>query len=295
MSGHHHHHSKDSEGNIKVAFFLNLGFTIIEIIGGIFTNSVAILSDALHDFGDSLSLGLAWYFQRLSKKGRDSLFSYGYKRFSLVGAILNSIILLIGSGFILREAVPRILHPQATHATGMMALAVFGILVNGLAVLRLRKGTSVNERVVSLHLLEDVLGWVAVLIGAIIMFFFDVPIIDPILSILIAGYVLVNVFRRLKESFKIILQAIPEEIEVSDITDYLVALPEVESIHDLHIWTMDGTYHVLSVHLVLIKELPTADLKTLKSNIRHELEHKNIAHATLEVELAGDECELEDC
>jgi cobalt-zinc-cadmium efflux system protein len=144
---HVHHHGGD--GNIGVAFFLNLTFTVIELIGGIFTNSIAIVSDAVHDFGDSLSLGLAWYFQRLSKKGGTKQYTYGYKRFSLLGAIINSVVLIVGSVYIISNAIPRLLIPQQTNATGMFALAVVGILVNGAAVLRTRKATSINERVVS--------------------------------------------------------------------------------------------------------------------------------------------------
>ena len=176
----------NSEKNIGYAFFLNFGFTIIEIIGGFLTNSVAILTDAVHDFGDSISLGLAWYLQKVSKKGSDHKYSYGYKRFSLLGAIINSVILLVGSVFILSETIPRILEPQTPDVKGMFILAILGIIVNGAAVIRLRTGNTINEKVVSLHLWEDVLGWVAILIGSVMMYFFDIPIIDPILSILIS-------------------------------------------------------------------------------------------------------------
>ena len=195
MSNTHNHSHNHSEGNIKIAFFLNLGFTIVEIIGGLYTNSLAILSDALHDLGDSLSLGLSWYFQRLSKKGSTKKFSYGYKRFSLLGAIINSIVLVVGSIFILSKAIPELFNPEETNAQGMLYLAILGVVVNGAAVFKLRKGKSLNEKVVSLHLLEDVLGWVAVLIGSIVMIYFDLPFVDPLLSILISIFVLYNVYR----------------------------------------------------------------------------------------------------
>ncbi len=185
--GHDHIHHRGGSKNIRTAFFLNVTFTIIEIIGGIMTNSMAILSDAVHDLGDSLSLGMAWYFQGLSSKGRDKSFSYGYGRFSLLGALINVCVLLIGSILILWKTIPRLLAPEAVDTTGMMILAVIGVIFNGLAVYRMRGGKSLNERVVALHLMEDVLGWVAVLIGSIIMHFFDLPIIDPILSLLITG------------------------------------------------------------------------------------------------------------
>ena len=205
---HHHHHG---DRNIGIAFFLNLVFTIIEIGGGLLTNSVAILSDALHDLGDSLSLGMAWYFQRLSGKGRDQKYSYGYRRFSLLGALINALILTVGSVYIIIEAVSRLQHPEPAHAFGMIWLAVLGVMVNGAAVLQLKKGISINEEMISLHLLEDVLGWVAVLIGALIMYRFDLPIIDPILSLGIAIFVLYNAFKGLKKTLFIILQAVPDK------------------------------------------------------------------------------------
>ncbi len=192
----HPHPNHDRiQKNFTLAFWLNTGFAILEIAGGLYTNSVAILSDALHDFGDSLSLGLAFYFQRKSLKKRDDYFSYGYKRFSLLGAFINSLILIIGSIFILQEAIHRLARPEQANAKGMLALAFIGIVVNAIAMFRLRSGGSINERVVALHFLEDVLGWVAVLIGSVVMLFADVPILDPILSMLIAGFILFNVTR----------------------------------------------------------------------------------------------------
>ena len=187
---HHGHHHQHDTKNISTAFFLNLAFTIIEIIGGLMTNSVAIMSDALHDLGDSLSLGLAWYFQKVAKKGRDKTFSYGYKRFSVLGAMINAIVLVVGSVFILQETIPRLWQPETPNVQGMFWLAILGIVVNGAAVLKLQKGTSLNEKVISLHLLEDVLGWAAVLVGSVLMYFFDLPIIDPLLSIGIAIFIL---------------------------------------------------------------------------------------------------------
>ncbi len=295
--GHHHghNHNHNDVKNIKVAFLLNFTFTIIEIIGGILTNSVAILSDALHDLGDSLSLALAWYFQKLSKKGRDKSFSYGYKRFSLLGAIINSVVLLAGSTYILTEAIPRLISPQAANAKGMVLLAILGIIANGAAVLRLKRGDSINEKVVSLHLMEDLFGWVAVMIGAIIMYFFDVPIIDPILSVLITVYVLLNVFKNLKQSFNIILQGIPIEIDSEEITSYLLSINKVSEIHDLHIWTMDGKFNILTVHLVLNTNMPFDAINLLKKEIRDKLSILGINHSTIEFESEAEKCLLEEC
>ncbi len=292
--GHHHHHH-NTTGNIKVAFFLNLGFTIFEIIGGLMTNSMAILSDALHDFGDSISLGLSWYFQKFSNKKKDESFSYGYRRFSLVGAIVNSIILTVGSVFILIETIPRLISPTTPDAFGMIWLAVIGVIVNGAAAFKLRQGSTLNEKVVSLHLLEDVLGWVAVLIGAIVMYFYDLPIIDPILSLGIAVYILFNVFKNLRDVFKIIMQGVPQDTNLSKIEHFLKNLDGVAAIHDLHIWSMDGDYNVLTVHIVTKENQPMEALVPLKKKIHECLHEYSIEHATLEFETVNEKCVLEDC
>jgi len=289
-----HNHHADVK-NIKVAFFLNSGFALLEIAGGFFTNSIAILSDAVHDLGDSLSLGLAWYFQKVAKKDSDNSYSYGYKRFSLLGAIINSIVLVVGSIFILSVAIPRIFHPEQTKVEGMFILAIIGILVNGAAVFRLKKGNSINEKVVSMHLLEDVLGWAAILVGSVVMYFFDVPVLDPIMSVGIACFVLYNVYKNIKQSLRIILQGIPEEIDMTEISKELTKIPEIESVHDLHIWSVDGNYNVLTVHVVLGQTNDKKNTATLKSQIRKKLEEKGIQHATIEFESKEESCSLENC
>ena len=288
----HEHHHQDVK-NIKVAFLLNLFFTLFEIAGGFFTNSMAILSDAVHDLGDCLSLGLAWYFQKIANKGSDSSYSYGYKRFSLLGAIINSIVLTVGSIFILTEAIPRIFHPEKTQAAGMFFLAIVGILVNGLAFFRLKKGSSLNERVVSLHFLEDVLGWVAILVGAIIMYFFNVPFIDPLLSVGIAFFILFNVYKNIRQTLHIILQGIPAEINIDEITEQLQQFKDIEDIHDLHVWSVDGNYNILTVHVVMNKLLEIEKIAELKRKIRESLKQKGIQHATIEFETSDERCDFE--
>ncbi len=294
---HHHHghnHSHDGAGNIGVAFFLNLSFTLIELVGGIFTNSIAIISDAVHDFGDSVSLGLAWYFQRLSQKGKTTQYTYGYKRFSLLGAIINSVVLVVGSIYILLQAVPRLFAPQETNPAGMFALAVLGIIVNGVAVLRTRKASSINERVVSLHLLEDVLGWVAVLIGSILMQVTGLTIIDPILSIAIACFVLLNVVKNIKQVLPILMQGIPADLDRAHIVEELEEIGQVRNIHDLHIWSLDEEYKVLTVHIVLTEAVSAPDLIELKNKIRDVLKEEGIQHATIEFETPDEICTFED-
>ncbi|MCG1036829.1 cation diffusion facilitator family transporter [Polaribacter sargassicola] len=291
--GHHHHHSghqHTSTENISTAFFLNLFFSIVEFIGGIYTNSLAITSDAIHDLGDSISLGLAWYFQKISNKKPTKIFTYGFKRYSLLGAIINSLILLIGSILIIIKAIPRIINPEASNTKGMMWIAILGIIVNGAAVLKLRKGTSINERVVSLHMLEDVLGWVAVLTASIVMQFYNVPFLDPLLSLMIAGFILFNVFKNGKESIRIILQATPIEVSVDKIKERIVVFDEIISVEDCHLWTMDGEYHILTIHLMLkdaVNWQKTNDLKNTLKTLLHD--DFNIEHVTIELEVVKED------
>ncbi len=295
MHTHHHEHRHEDVKNIKTAFFLNLSFTIIEFIGGVLTNSMAILSDAVHDLGDSISLGLAWYFQKVAKRPRNKEYTYGYKRFSLLGAVINSVILIGGSVLILVHAIPRLFNPQQPNVEGLLLLAVLGVVVNGMAVLRLRKGTSINERVVSLHLLEDVLGWLAVLVGAGIMYFVDAPFIDPLLSIAIALFILFNVFRNIRQSLHIILQGSPLKVDMEKVKHSILSIDGVEGVHDLHVWSVDGEYNVMTVHVVLLKAITMEEQQQLKLRIREKLYAQGIQHCTIEFEQADEECGMEPC
>lgn len=290
---HSHHHAHGGEGRIKTAFFLNLFFTIAEFIGGYFTNSLAIMSDALHDLGDSFSLGIAWYLSKVAKKEEDKNFSFGYKRFSLLGALINSVVLIIGSFFILSEAVPRIFNPEPSHAQGMLIFAIAGIVINGLAAFNLRSGKSMNEKVVSWHLLEDVLGWAAVLIVSIILMFTDLYILDPLLSLLITLYVLFNVVKNLKETLKIFLQGTPEEINMDDIEKRILSVGGVESVHHLHVWSLDGELHILTAHVVSKGVRDIKEAMLLKKKIRAALTDTHIEHVTMELEFEGENCCME--
>lgn len=292
---HPHAHGHRSEKNIIIAFWLNTAFALLKIAGGMYTNSVSILSDALHDFGDSLSLGLAYYFQKKSDKKRDENFSYGYKRFSLLGAFINSTVLILGSVFIIREAILRLTNPVQANAKGMLVLAIAGILVNGIAMLRLRSGGSVNERVVSLHFLEDVLGWIAVLIGSVVMLFISVPVLDPVLSLLIAGYILFNVYRNLRQAFQIVLQGVPLNVDVEAIKRKITAIPGITGIHDFHTWTMDGEYNIMTLHIVVRPLTSLPELEILKREVRNQLHPMHVDHLTIEIETEGQPCELRNC
>lgn len=289
--GHSHHHHDHSEGNLKVAFFLNLSFAIIEFIGGIWTNSVAITSDALHDLGDSLTLGVSWYFAKVAKKESNQNFSYGYKRFSVLGALINSIVLITGSVFIIIEAIPRLFNPVNPNTEGMIYLAIGGVIVNGAAAFRLSKGRSLNEKAVYTHLLEDILGWVAVLLGAMVMHFWDFPIIDPILSVLIAVFILFNVYKNLKECFRIILQGTPSNIDIKKIHEVIIDIPKVVDVHDCHVWSMDGEYHILSIHLVIEENLQLYELESIKMETKARVSKLGINHTTIEFETVDENCD----
>ena len=294
---HHHHHHHEAEGNIFLGFVLNLFFALVELVGGLYTGSVAILSDALHDFGDSCSLGVAWYLERLSKKGRDQNFSYGYKRFSLLGALLISIILLVGSIFVIAESIERIITPSEPHAGGMFVLALFGLAVNGYAAWRMMGGSSLNERAMRVHLMEDVLGWVAVLIVSVVMYFVDLPILDPILSLCITGWVLYNVYFNLRDNLRIFLQGVPEDVDSEELVEEVLRLEGVLSVHDVHLWTLNGEQHIGTLHLVYDCERLTKprQLAELKEAVRQLATARLVSHLTIELDPKGCSCGLEQC
>jgi cobalt-zinc-cadmium efflux system protein len=294
---HHHHHTigeNDKPTNIVIAFWLNTLFALVEIIGGLYTNSVAILSDAVHDLGDSLSLGFAYYFHKKSKQKSDANYSYGYRRFSLLGAIINAVILTVSSIFIIYESVQRLWNPEQPDAGGMIVLAILGVLINGVAMIRLQKGKSINEQVVSLHFLEDVLGWVAVLIGSIVMWFTTVPILDPILSLLISGYILFNIYKNLKATLRILLQGKPENFDENELRKKIIAVPGVTDMHDLHFWTLDGQYHVVTMHVVVDPGKSLSEIEKIKSEVKHCLLHLDVQHTTIEVESEDERCAVKE-
>ena len=291
--GHHHNHdhSKDMPSNrLGWAFVLNFVFTIIEFIGGFLTNSTAILADAVHDLGDSLSLGLGWVLNKLGKKQANQHFTYGYKRLNLAGAFINAVVLIAGSAWVLVEAIPRLWNPQMPIADGMIALAVVGITVNGFAAYKLSEGKTLNERVVNWHLLEDVLGWVAVLIVGIVLLFVDWPILDPILSIGFTLFILVNVLRNLWATLKLFIQATPDKETYRQVADTLLELPHVADLHHLHFWSLDGEEHVLTVHLVLSKNLDIEARSDLKQRIDDVLAPYALSHTTVELEDPDEAC-----
>jgi len=280
---------ENSSKNIGFAFFLNLFFAFFELAGGLYTNSIAILSDSIHDFGDSLSLGVAFFLQKKSQKKSDKKYTYGYKRFSLLGSVLISTVLTVSSFFVIFESVKRLIDPVSSNAKGMFLLAIFGVIVNGASVIKLKKGTSLNEKAVFLHMMEDVLGWLAVLVGSIVMMFADLPVLDPILSLGITIWVLYNAYRNLTQTIKIMLQEAPESVDIEKMQEEITSLPEVDSIHDIHIWTLDGENHVLTLHAVVRSGL-NIDAAVLKQKIRNIASLYGVNHVTIEYEASSESC-----
>ncbi len=289
---HGHHHVPHSTRALRIAFFLNLAFTIIEAIGGVWTQSIAVLTDALHDLGDSVILGAAWYLQGLAARGRDARYSYGYGRYSMLGGWLAAGMLIIGSILVFAFAIPRLFEPVLPHTRGMILIGIFGLLMNSIAAWVLHGGTSLNEKGAYLHLMEDVLGWLAVLIGAVVMHFTSFARLDPLLSMAISLYILYRAIGTLRQGTKILMQAQPRGIDPQQMRDRLMALPHVVDVHDQHAWTLDGEYVVHTVHLV-VEETGLRQALRAKQEARALLASMGIDHATIEIELPEEQCGLE--
>lgn len=287
---HHDHHHHKPASNLDIAFFLNVAFTLIEIVGGLLTNSVAILADAVHDAADSCSLGLAWYLERFSRREPDSQFTYGYQRFSVLGALVTGVLLVVGLGFVLWQAVPRLLAPEEVHAPGVMVLAAVGVVMNGAAFLKLRGGTSLNQQIVGWHLLEDTLGWIAVLVGGVVIYLFDLSVVDPLLSIGISLYVLRHAVRSLWRVFEVLLQRAPGAFDIDQFVEGVKQFPKVVSLHHAHVWTLDGEHHVLTCHVVMQQSATRDDVVAMKGHLGELAKAAAIHHVTVEVELEEEAC-----
>lgn len=279
-----------TEKNILIAFILNLSFSIFEIIGGFFTGSVAIISDAIHDLGDATSIGISYFLEKKSKKQPDETYTYGYARFSVMGSVITTLILLFGSVMVIYNAVLRIISPVEINYNGMIIFAVVGALVNFLAAYFTKDGDSLNQKAVNLHMLEDVLGWIVVLIGAIIMRFTDIRIIDPIMSMGVAIFIFANALKNLKEVLDLFLEKIPNNISIEEIKHHIKEINGVVDVHHIHIWSMDGYHNYATMHIVA-----NENSHEIKDKIREELKEHGIGHATLEIENPTDHCHEEHC
>lgn len=286
---HHHHHSHDDSRSLAIAFFLNLSFTVIELVGGILTNSVSILSDAVHDLGDSVALGMAWRYEKLSHKTKDQTHTYGYRRYSILGALITVGILTAGSFALFFNGIQRLLHPEEVHSVGMLWLAIVGILINGFAAWRVSGKSSHSHKAVTLHLLEDVLGWVAILVGSIAIYYTGAMWIDPALSLLINLFIFWQVSKRIKSLIPILMQSSPEGLDFESVRSEILRLPNVVDAHSFQAWSLDGERHVLSCH-ILIDQADADILIQTKAKTKDLLLKHNVLDTTIEFELPNEVC-----
>lgn len=279
-----------TEKNILIAFILNLSFAIFEVFGGIFTGSIAIISDAIHDVGDATSIGISFFLEKKSKKQPDETHTYGYARYSVIGSVITTMILLLGSVVVIYNAIHRLFNPAEINYNGMIIFAIIGVAVNFIAAWFTREGDSLNQKAVNLHMLEDVLNWVVVLIGAIVMRFTDLALIDPLMSIGVSVFILINAVKNLKVVIDLFLVKTPHEMDVNEIRDHVTHIDGVLDVHHIHIWSMDGQSNYTTMHIVT-----NGDAHEIKELIREELQEHGIGHATLELEAEGEHCHEKHC
>lgn len=279
-----------SDKNILIAFILNLAFSIFEFIGGTLTNSVAIISDSVHDIGDSLSIGISYFLEKKSKKKPDEKYTYGYMRYSVIGSAITTTILLVGSILVIYNAINKLINPVEVNYNGMILFAVIGVVVNFLAAYFTKEGHSLNQKSVNLHMLEDVLGWIVVLVGAIIMKFTDISIIDPILSIGVATFILVHALRNFKEIIDLFLEKTPSNIDMAELKEHLLKIENIKDVHHVHIWSIDGYNNYATMHVVT-----NGDSQKVKQAVKEELKEHGISHTTVEIEGVDEVCKEDEC
>lgn len=274
-----------TERSIFIAFILNLLFSIFEFFGGLFTGSIAIISDSFHDFGDAISIGIAFIFEKKSKKLPDEKYTYGYSGHSVIGGLITTTVLLLGCGAIIYNSAMRIIAPVKINYDGMIIFAIVGICINICASLLTQNGESVNQKAVNLHMLEDALGWIAVLFGAIIMRFTDFYIVDPLISICVAIFIFINAARNLKQILGLFLQRTPDTVNIGELKKHLLEVNGVLDVHHVHVWSIDGYNNFATLHVVV-----NGAHHELKNTIRKELSEHGIHHSTLELEFEGEVC-----
>ena len=240
-----------SSQKMMIAFLLNLSFAIIEVIFGLAFNSSAVLADSVHDTGDALAIGLSTLLEKISNKKEDSRYTLGYKRYSLLGAILTSVILIVGSLLVLWENVPKVFAPEPVDYNGMLVLGIVAILVNLAASKVVSHGHSHNESILSLHFLEDILGWLAVILVSIVLRFTDWYFLDPLLSILISGFILSQALPKFWDNIKILLDHVPSDIDLGQLYQELGSLDNVQAIAQLNVWTTDGIDKYAMIHICI--------------------------------------------
>ena len=270
-----------SKTSIWLAFFLNLSYAIVEFIAGGIFGSSAVLADSVHDLGDAMAIGLSALLETISNREEDRQYTLGYKRFSLLGAMLTAVILMIGSVLVILENITKIAHPQPVNENGILWLGIIAVVINVLASLVVRKEKTKNESILSLHFLEDTLGWLAVILMAIILRFTDWYILDPLLSLVISIFILSKAIPRFWSTLKIFLDAVPEGIETAKLEKELARLTNVKSVNQLSIWSMDGLENDAIVHLCIEDG---EQMMGTKEAVRQCLEERGVQNITIEVD-----------
>lgn len=279
-----------SDKKILIAFLLNFFFSLFECAGGFITGSVAIISDAIHDAGDALSIGLSWLLEKKSRKQPDSTHTFGYLRYSVLGGLITTVFLTVGSVLVIFRAADRIIHPAVIDHNKMIIFAVVGVIVNFLAAVITRDADSLNEKAVNLHMLEDVLGWIVVLIGSVIIRVTGLTIIDPLMSIGVAVFIIINAVKGIRDVADIFLQKTPSGLDEEHIKEHLCKIEGVTDVHHIHLWSIDGCKNYATMHIVTNEKG-----ENIKSKIRNELAEQGIVHATLEIEEPDEKCCLKNC
>ena len=270
-----------TKGAVWLAFFLNLSYAIVEFIAGGVFGSSAVLADSVHDLGDAIAIGLSAFLETISNREEDSHYTLGYKRFSLLGALVTAVILMTGSALVILENITKLFHPQAVNDEGILWLGIIAVSINVLASLVVRKGKTKNESILSLHFLEDTLGWLAVILMAIVLRFTDWYILDPLLSLVISIFILSKAIPRFWSTLKIFLDAVPEGVDIKQVKSDLKQLDHVASLNQLNLWTMDGLEKNAIVH-VCLKEIEQMEL--CKESIRSILKDCGFQNITIEVD-----------
>ena len=280
-----------TEKNILIAFILNIVFSIFELIGGILTKSISIISDAIHDFCDAISIGISYFLEKISKKKPDNRYTFGYLRYSVIGAVITNMILIIGSIFIIYNSFKRIINPVNINYDGMILFAIIGLTVNFLAAYVTRDGKSLNQKAVNLHMLEDVLGWGIVLIGALLIKVTKIFVIDAIMSILVALYILYNALKSFRKIFELFLEKTPNNIDINELKNDLLKINNILDVHHIHVWSLDSINNYSTMHVVTIEE----NLNNIKLKVKEELKKHGINHVTIEIENEDYLCEDKNC
>lgn len=273
-----------------VAFLLNLFFSVFELFGGIISGSYAVISDSFHDFGDALSIGFSLIFEKKSKQSPDEKYTYGYGNYSLVGALFTTLVLLLGSVIIITNSISKIINPSEIEYGKMIIFALIGVIVNTTAAFITKGKDSANQRAINLHMLEDVFGWICVLLGAVIMNFTEFYVLDPIMSIAVSIFIIFHSIENSKEIFSVFLGKVPRDIDISKIKAHILNIDGANDVHHIHIWRHGNTNILCSMHIVT-----DSSAYEIKKKVRELLKEHGVNHAVIETESTSEECQDKVC